>query len=221
MTHPQRLGILGGTLDPMHFGHLDAAEVAQRALDLDEVWFVPSHDPPHRPLDPVASPFHRFAMASLAVSDHEAYRACDLELRRAGSSYTIDTLQELHAQGWAPSQLFFIIGVDAFAEVAAWRAYPDVLGAANFAVISRAGMPAPQLAAHLPELSARIATAGFTSTNGAGTMIFPVEGRTRDVSSSLVRQRLRDRESISDLVPAQVERHIMAHGLYGSGKQIA
>lgn len=221
MSRPRTLGILGGTLDPVHFGHLDAAEAARRALDLDEVWFVPSHDPPHRPVEPMASPFHRFAMASLATSDCEAYRVSDLELRRAGSSYTIDTLRELHADGWAASQLFFIIGVDAFAEVASWRAYPDVLEAANFAVISRAGLPAPQLAAHLPELSARTAAVGMLRPTGTGTMIFPVEARTRDISSSLVRQRLRDGERISDLVPAQVERHIMAHGLYGSGKQIA
>jgi nicotinate-nucleotide adenylyltransferase len=223
MNRLRCLGILGGTLDPVHVGHLDAAGAARRALDLDQVWFVPSHDPPHRPVDPMASPFHRFAMATLATSEHEAYRVSDLELRRAGASYTIDTLRELHTQGWAPLQIFFIIGVDAFAEVASWRAYPEVLEAANFAVISRAGLPAPQLTAHLPGLAARTAAAGIIRPTGAGTMIFPVEATTRDVSSSLVRQRLRDGASIGDLVPAQVERHIMAHGLYGigSGKQLA
>ena len=105
-AEPQRLGILGGTLDPVHFGHLDAAEAARQALALDEVWFVPSHDPPHRPLDPLASPFHRFAMVSLVAAEHPAYRASDIELRRAGPSYTIDTLKELHAPGLAAGAAF-------------------------------------------------------------------------------------------------------------------
>lgn len=221
MTRPQRLGVLGGTLDPVHFGHLDAAEAARQALALDQVWFVPSHDPPHRPQDPLASPFHRFAMVSLMAAEHTAWRASDMELRRAGSSYTVDTLKELHGLGWAASQLFFIIGVDAFAEVASWRAYPTVLEAANFVVLARAGAPAADAVGHLPELTARVAPVGFTSPVGPETKIFPVETRTRDVSSSLIRQRIRHNQSIADLVPASVERHIMAYGLYGSGRQLA
>jgi nicotinate-nucleotide adenylyltransferase len=208
MSRPsQRLGILGGTLDPVHFGHLDAAEAARQAMRLDEVWFVPSHDPPHRPVDPVATGFHRFAMAALAAAEHPAYRASDIELRRGGPSYTIDTLKELHGLGWQAAQLFFIIGVDAFAEMASWRDYPAVLTAANFVVIARAGTAAAQVASRAPEL--------------ADTQILPVEARTRDVSSSLIRQRLRHNQSIADLVPAAVERHIMAYGLYGSGRQLA
>lgn len=221
MTRAQRLGILGGTLDPVHFGHLDAAEAARQALALDEIWFVPSHDPPHRPQDPLASPFHRFAMVSLVAAEHSGWRASDIELRRAGSSYTIDTLKELHRLGWAASQLFFIIGADAFAEVASWRAYPNVLEAANFVVIARAGAPAADAVGRLPELAARVAPAGFTSPDGAETKIFPIETRTRDVSSSLIRQRIRHGQRIADLVPGSVERHIMACGLYGSGRQLA
>jgi nicotinate-nucleotide adenylyltransferase len=216
-----RLGLLGGTLDPVHFGHLDAADAARQALGLDEVWLVPSYDPPHRPADPLASPFHRFAMAALAAAERDGFRASDIELRRTGPSYTIDTLRELHSRGWAASQLFFIIGADAFADVTAWRAYPDVLEAANFAVIARAGAAAAQMAARVPELSARMATAGFGAAPAPGTRIVAVDARTRDVSSSLIRQRLRHHEPISDLVPSSVERHIMAYGLYESGKQLA
>ena len=221
MTPSGRLGLLGGTLDPVHFGHLDAADAARQALGLDEVWLVPSYDPPHRPADPLASPFHRFAMAALAAAERDSFRASDIELRRTGPSYTIDTLRELHSRGWAASQLFFIIGADAFADVTAWRAYPDVLEAANFAVIARAGAAAAQMAARVPELSARMATAGFGAAPPPGTRIVAVEARTRDVSSSLIRQRLRHHEPISDLVPSSVERHIMAYGLYESGKQLA
>jgi nicotinate-nucleotide adenylyltransferase len=221
MTRSGRLGLLGGTLDPVHFGHLDAAEAARQALALDQVWLVPSREPPHRTVNPMASPFQRFATATLVAAEQAAYRASDIELRRSGPSYTIDTLRELHAQGWPAAQLFFIIGADAFAEVATWHAYPAVLEAANFVVIARAGAAATEVVARRPEQEARVATAAADSPRGHQTRIFTVEARTRDVSSSLIRERLRHDQSIADLVPASVERHIMAYGLYGSGRQLA
>src|SRR4051812_35459873 len=122
-----RLGVFGGTFDPLHFGHLDAAAAAQRALGFDELLVLPSHIPPHRATDPRATMFHRFAMAVLAIDGLAGYRASDLELGRTGPSYTIDTLRALHAQGWAASQIFFIIGTDAFAEISQWRAFAEVV----------------------------------------------------------------------------------------------
>lgn len=221
MTPAVRLGLLGGTLDPPHFGHLDAAEAARQALALDEVWLVPSHDPPHRPADPEATSFHRFALAALAIVDRPHYRASDLELRRTGPSYTIDTLQELHAAGWTPSQIFFIIGVDAFAEIRSWRAFPAVLEASNFVVVGRAGTTPASVASRVPEVAARIEPVTYRAVHPRDTKIFPVDARTRDISSSLIRTRLRNKQRIDDLVPAPVERHIMAHGLYSGGRQLA
>src|SRR6185436_1167056 len=104
--------------DPVHVGHLDAARAARRAMLLDEVRLIPSCDPPHRPADPLASPFHRFALVALAIQDDEGLRASDMELTRTGPSYTVDTLRALAAEGWEASQLFFILGSDAFAEIA-------------------------------------------------------------------------------------------------------
>ncbi|MGE0445824.1 MAG: nicotinate-nucleotide adenylyltransferase [Vicinamibacterales bacterium] len=197
------LGVLGGTFDPIHYGHLDAAGAACAALALDEVLFIPSHDPPHRPVDPLATPFHRFAMAALAVSGCDRYRVSDMELLRDGASYTVDTLRALHEQGWAASQLFFILGADAFAEVATWRDYPRVLDGANFVVVARRGTTPEEAVARNPELSAR-------------TSIILLNADTRDVSSTLIRQRLRAGQPIDDLVPAAVARHILAHHLYGA-----
>ena len=122
-----RVGLLGGTFDPVHQGHMAAAEAARRALSLDRVLFVPSHQPPHRPAEPRASAFHRFAMVSLAVASRDEFAASDRELRRPGPSFTADTLRELHASGTDPRQIFFIIGTDAFAEIASWRDYPALL----------------------------------------------------------------------------------------------
>jgi nicotinate-nucleotide adenylyltransferase len=198
-----RLGILGGTFDPIHFGHLDAADAARRALSLDQVWLIPSCDPPHRPADPQASGVHRFALVSLAIQGEDALRACDVELKRTGPSYTADTLRTFASQGWQASQLFFILGTDAFAEIATWREFPAVLDAANYVVIARPGTTLDAATARTPSLRERV-----------GTSIFLVEARTRDVSSSTIRARLAARQSIDDLVPTAVARHIVAHHLY-------
>ena len=218
MTDGRTLGLLGGTFDPIHYGHLDAADAAAAALALDEVHFIPAHDPPHRPVDPHAAPFHRFALASLAVNDRPRCRVSDIELARERPSFTIDTLRALHAEGWEPWQLFFIIGTDAFAEIASWRAFPSVLDAAHFAVIARPGMTVDMAVARTPELRPRACLASELGRlqPARETRILLVEACTRDVSSTLIRQRLAAGQPIDDLVPAPVARHILAHHLYGA-----
>jgi nicotinate-nucleotide adenylyltransferase len=179
MTAALRVGLLGGTLDPIHVGHLDAAEAARTALGLDGIVVIPSHDPPHRSTDPHASGFHRFAMASLAVDGRAGYRVSDMELRREGRSYTALTLRDWHAAGWRPSQLFFIIGADAFAEIASWYDYPSILDACQFALVSRPGTTLDEALARTPDLGARV-----------GANIHLVEARTAAVSSTEIRARL-------------------------------
>jgi len=205
MIASRRLGILGGTFDPIHFGHLDAADAARRALQLDRVLLIPSFDPPHRPADPMASGFHRFGLVALAIQGYDALSASDMELTRTGRSYTADTLRAVAHEGWRPSQIFFILGSDAFAEIATWREYPAVLDTANFVVIARPGTTLDAAAERTSALRGRL-----------GQSIFLVEARTRDVSSSTIRARLAARQPIDDLVPAAVARHIAAHHLYGA-----
>jgi nicotinate-nucleotide adenylyltransferase len=212
----RRLGLLGGTFDPIHYGHLDAARAAYTALALDEVRLIPAHDPPHRPGDPHSSAFHRFALLALAIGGYSWMRASDHELRRGGESYTIDTLRALHAEHWAPSQLFFILGGDAFAEIATWRSYPDVLDAANFVVISRPGTTVDTAMARVAALRGRVRQPPGDPAVSHKTWIFPVDAHTRDVSSTQIRARLAAHERIDDLMPAAVARHILAHHLYGA-----
>ena len=215
MIASRRLGILGGTFDPVHFGHLDAADAARRALRLDAVLLIPSSDPPHRPADPLASGFHRFALVALALQGVEGLRGSDMELTRNGPSYTADTLRTVARQGWLPSQIFFILGSDAFAEIATWREFPTVLDAANFVVIARPGTTLDAAAARTPALRGRLRSPEETSGT-SGTSIYLVEARTRDIASSTIRARLTARQPIDDLVPAAVARHIVAHHLYGA-----
>ena len=214
MSEPRRLGVLGGTFDPIHLGHLDAGDAAQAALDLDEVRLIPAHDPPHRPVDPRASAFHRFALVSLAIADRPSWRVSDAEVSRQGPSYSVDTLRALHAEGWQPSQIFFILGADAFAEIATWREFPAVLDGAHFAVIARPGTTIEDALSRTPELRPRARQVGAPIDARDSTAILLIEARTRDVSSTLLRARLAAQQPVDDLVPAAVARHIAANDLY-------
>ncbi len=209
----RRIGLLGGTLDPIHCGHLDAALAAREALDLESVLIVPSHVPPHRSVQPLASPFHRFAMTALAVNGIAGLLASDDELRIAGPSYTVSTLERFQRSGWTASQLFFIIGADAFAEIATWHRYPEVLDLAMFVVVARPGHELDELVARLPSLEPRIRRVDeHVSTRQPS--IFLLNVATADVSSTEVRQRIQRGASVEGLVPALVDAHIHQHGLY-------
>ena len=218
----RRLGILGGTLDPIHCGHMAAAAAARDALGLSQVLVLPSGIPPHRQ-QPLASPFHRFAMAALAVTGVDKFIASDDELRWEGPfggaqgrpSYTADTLERQQARGVAPADIFFITGADAFADIGTWMRYPAVLDLANFVVVDRPGYPVTALPSRLPSLVQRMRPAERVSADAGGTpLIFLLETPTPDVSSTTVRSRLARAESISGLVPPLVETYIHQHALY-------
>jgi nicotinate-nucleotide adenylyltransferase len=214
---PGRTGVLGGTFDPVHGGHIAAAEAARAALALDQVLFMPSHRPPHRAEKPRASAFHRFAMVSLAVGTHPGFLASDLELERPGLSYTADTLRRLHEAGYEASQLFFILGTDAFAEIATWRDYPAVLDLAHFVVVARPGQGLEPTKGRVPDLAARMRPAidGVRDdVEGTRCAVFLVNAVTPDVSSTGIRERAARGASLAGLVPPDVERYIGRHRLY-------
>ena len=232
----RRTGVLGGTFDPIHMGHLAVASEGARALGLNEVLLLPSRTPPHRSVDPSVSIFHRFAMVALAASSDDRMVASDLELVRQGPSYTADTLRMLHAAGHEAWQLFFLSGADAFAEIATWRDYPAVLDLAHFVVCSRPGTPATSLPARLPDLTRRMIpvnmahchpgapfdfaqgreAAGLLQEPGAETRIFLLDCPTPDVSSTDIRARARAGRPLAGLVPPEVDHYIRRHGLYGA-----
>jgi len=212
-----RTGVLGGTFDPIHEGHVAAAEAARKALALDQVLFVPSHRPPHRAAEPRASAFHRFAMVSLAVAPHPGFVASDVEVERAGPSYTADTLRRLHEVGYEASQLFFILGTDAFAEIATWRDYPAVLDLSHFVVIARPGQAIGMASEHVSSLVARMRLVDDGVREGAvgpECGVFLVNAGTPAVSSTEIRDRAARGASLAGLVAPDVERHISRHQLY-------
>ena len=212
-----RIGVLGGTFDPVHHGHLDAAHAARQALALTKVVLMPSRVPPHKTSPARTSGYHRFAMAALASSGQPGLRVSDLELRSAEPSYTSLTLQQLARVGYAPSQLFFILGSDAFAEIAHWHDFPAILGRCHFAVVARSGRPLADLRGRLPALADRMREpeAGAGPGVAAGsTSIWLVDAETRDVSSSSIRRRLTGSEPTCDLLPDIVAAYISRHRLY-------
>jgi nicotinate-nucleotide adenylyltransferase len=215
------IGLLGGTLDPIHLGHVEMALAAKGSLGLERVYVVPSRVPPHRPQQPLASGYHRFAMTALAINGIEGLAASDLELCAPGPSYTADTLTRLRALSTAGgTQIFFIIGADAFAEIETWYRYPDVLDLAHFAVVSRPQFPVERLRESLPALASRMvsvtANRELRTANRESPRVFLIDGLTPDVSSTEIRRRLLAGESVAGMVPDAVERHIRHHRLYTS-----
>jgi nicotinate-nucleotide adenylyltransferase len=209
----RRIGILGGTFDPIHRGHTDAAEAAREALELTRVLVVPANIPPHRP-QPVASPYHRFAMAALAVSGRAGWGVSDQELRHGAPSYTSATLRRLSDRGYAPSELFFLIGADAFGDIASWKDYPAILGCAHFVVVSRPGYPVDELAHRLPSLASRMISTSPGELAQAEPSIILIHAETADVSSTTIRRHRAEGRPVTGMVDPGVQQHIEEHGLY-------
>jgi nicotinate-nucleotide adenylyltransferase len=213
MTLRRRTGIMGGTFDPIHSGHRDLALAAESAIELTELFLIPVSVPPHRP-QPVVSSYHRFTMTALSAAGHPRWRACDLELRSTTPSYTSATLSKFRENGYAPSELFFIIGADAFAEIESWRDFPTILEHANFAVVSRPGWAVDALPPRLPFLSSRVTRSPHAISVGDRPRIILIDAPTADVSSTAIRARRAAGQSIAGMVDPRVEQHIEQHGLY-------
>jgi nicotinate-nucleotide adenylyltransferase len=194
MTRRKRIGVFGGTFDPMHNAHLEIARAALDAVDLDEVLFVVAARPPHKGDATVASAQERLAMVGAALEGEPRMRACDIELRRDGPSYTADTLRALEAE-YPGAELYLIIGLDSLVDMPKWREPEEILARAKLLV-------APRTGEHwrIPEgLEGKYAMLPFEKI---------------DLSSTEVRERLDDDRDITELVPPTVAAHIQREGTY-------
>ena len=221
MSERRRIGILGGRFDPIHLGHLATATVARRRLALDTVLLLPSRVSPHRSASARASDEERLAMVRLAAAGDACLLPCDLELQSDRPSYTSNTLAGLRDRGHLATQLFFIAGADAFAEIATWHDYPAVLEGAHFVIVARPGHAVSGLPDRLPALRDRMhpITDELRSGGvevGTSPTIWLLDAVTPDVSSTAIRRRLAGGLSVTSLMPAKVIDYIARHQIYRS-----
>jgi nicotinate-nucleotide adenylyltransferase len=196
-----RLGILGGTFNPPHLGHLVCAQEAYLQLELSRVLLMPARIPPHKAVDDEPGPEHRLELCRRAVDDDPRFAVSDLEMRREGPSYTVDTLEELHSQD-PDTELFLIVGGDVAAGLPRWHEPERVLSLATLAIAKRRGTP-----------RASIEDALRTLPGGERARFFAMPGIA--FSSTMVRDRVRSGQPIRYIVPDGVATYINDHGLYG------
>ena len=195
-----RIGVFGGTFDPIHMGHLIVAEDARAALELDKVLFIPAGQPWFKSYRQITEARHRLAMVQLAVKDNPHFDVTDIEVRRSGPSYTVDTLQELH-ELYSDAELIVILGLDALREIDRWHQPSRV-----FQMASVAGMARPGATLDPSVLHAAIP--------GASSRMCLLDSALIDISGTDIRRRASAGQSIRYRVPVAVERYICDNGLY-------
>lgn len=220
----ETVGVLGGTFDPVHLGHLHAAEQVRRAFILRRVLLVPCAVPPHKSRPGITASHHRLAMLRLAAAGRAGLEVSSLEIDRGGVSYTLDTLRALR-DGAPPLRPLAILGIDALRELRTWHRYEEILAEFDLVAVERPPEDAgPSGTADLPRAMSRIvhvpagdgtaAALAREGEAGEGGRIYRLAIPPVAVSSSRVRALAQAGESIAGLVPPQVARYIQDHGLY-------
>ncbi len=214
----ERIGLLGGTFNPVHGGHLRAAEAVRSRFGLDRVLFIPSYIPPHKQTADMASPEDRFAMVELAVGAHPGLVPSPLEIEAQERSYSIITLNKVKSI-YPAARIFFILGVDAFLEIETWKSYREVLEQCRFIVISRPGFDLFAARSALPpeykESFCELPDAGGIDESILERFrVFLLKIAALDISSTEIRDRVKRGQSIHGLVPESVEEYIHRKNLY-------
>ncbi|HEX2694595.1 MAG TPA: nicotinate-nucleotide adenylyltransferase [Acidobacteriota bacterium] len=214
----ERMGLFGGTFDPIHLGHLRAAREVLEKFALDRILFVPSFIPPHKERKGMAPARDRLRMVELACAGEPRFAASSIEVDAGGRSYSILTLERIRGL-YAGARVFFILGADAFLEIGTWREHERVLDESLFIVMTRPGAhleDAVEVVGEPLRSRVRAIAEGETVDEAllGGHRIFLLPIRALDVSSTEVRRRVRAGETVAGLVPEAVGDYIRTHGLY-------
>lgn len=211
-----RIGILGGTFDPIHLGHIRPALDIKQQLQLDEVWLMPNHIPPHKQSTNVDSQ-HRLAMVEQICQQHKDLKLCDIEIKRQTPSYTVVTLQQLQ-QAYPQHQFYFIMGMDSFINLPQWHLWQQLFELCHIVLCQRPGW---QLDDNHPmqkvlQQKTRRYSAQFNISNGNLSVgsIIPVDTILQDISSTEVREKLLNHEDVSSLIAPCTKTYIQQHQLY-------
>lgn len=220
---PTRLGLFGGSFNPIHNGHLAVARQAREILALNQILFIPTGNPPHKQDAALAPAQHRYEMVRLAIAGDSTFAVSDIEIARRGKSYSIDTVRALQRQQGPGTALFFVIGLDAFLDLPAWREPDALLAACSFVVISRPGHTYRALGSLplLPKIdtdrlaaldSGLIDRLDLPLPSGGELICLPLP--PSPISASEIRQRIQRGASLANLLPPPVESYILRHRLY-------
>jgi nicotinate-nucleotide adenylyltransferase len=214
-----RLGLIGGTFNPIHLGHLRGAEDAREAVALEKIFFIPAAIPPHKDERIQASPAERLDMVRLAIEDNPAFSVSDIELSRKGKSYSIETIIDFRNR-YPQAELFFVVGMDSFLEVTTWKRYKDLFSLCHFVVLNRPGSERCELSNLTPPEFWK----NFHLGNDGDQWIHSPSGlHTRflrkplmDISSSEIRERIRTGRSVRYMMQEKVEAYIHKKRLYSN-----
>ena len=211
-----KLGILGGTFDPIHLGHLRSAEEIGQDLALEKVYLIPSAQPPHKTESPITPFRHRLAMTRMGADCSPLLETMDLEGKRAGFSYSIETLRELHQIFGPSTELYFILGTDAFLEIKTWRDHKRLFDYAHFVILHRAGCEDRGLRNIFSDLGIKAAEkgAGNQFVAPSGNAIILITPTRMEISSTNIRNMVKEDKSIRFLVPEAVRVYIVKKGFY-------
>lgn len=200
--NPKKIAIMGGTFDPIHYGHLVTAEAVMHEYQIDQVLFIPSGQPPHKTEGQVTPADHRYLMTLLATETNPRFFSSRIELDRKGYTYTIDTIRELKEM-YPGSEIYFITGADAFSNILSWKNPELLLSSCHFVAATRPGYSRAKAAPQIEALMDR----------HADTLHY-LEVPALSISSSEIRARVKEGRPIKYLLPETVENYIYKHGLY-------
>lgn len=216
----QKIGILGGTFNPVHYGHLAAAEEVMHRLGLDKVLFIPTFIPPHKQDEDLPSGAHRLEMVRIAVQGNPAFEPSDIEIRRGGRSYTIDTIEELH-RSLPGAEFYFLTGIDTFLEIQTWHRWQHLLAQCIFVVLSRPGYRFTDLERidfmrpsrpDFEKMDGGSLAQAVVRTGAYSVFLEMIP--LYDISSTDIRARVKQGGSVKYLLPDAVENYIIKNKFY-------
>jgi len=210
----RRIGIIGGSFNPVHLGHIHAAKFAKRKLGLTEVWFIPAFLPPHKSKELFVSSYHRFAMLSLATHNYPYFKILTTEVETSDVCYTIDTIKKLMKIINSSDLLYFILGNEAFLEIQTWKDYQELIKLINFVILQR-NKEKQRLLFELPKfIIQRYASSLEEFLNDKDKNIITLKGKMLDISSSMIREKLQEGEDVDRYLAKAVSKYIRKYKLY-------